>query len=265
MTGKVGDLRSRFDDDGYIIVDSEVFRISTRDLSVQLADFVRACNFACIDRDLDQRYLSDFISEIARREESNAITSPLYQLLPTVPAVYAFATQDDLLRILAGIGVAQPTLGTSPLIRIDRPREKKYQTPWHQDIWYSFSSEASVVIWMPLGEVTAAQGHLVVLPDSHRNGTLPFKVYEEGHEPYTPREAPDESRRQTVPVKFGEIIIFKQTLLHKSGDNLSDRCRVSMQLRYNEMKDQKQPFATFVAKYSDHVVEQQKRYLATND
>lgn len=265
MTGMTVSRRSRFEADGYVIVDSEDFAVSTRALSASLADFVRACGFACIDRDLDQPYLGDFISAIARRERNNAVTSRLYQLLPTIPAVYAFATQHDLLRTLAEIGPAQPTFGTAPLIRIDRPGEKKFQTPWHQDIWYSFASDAAVVVWMPLGEMAAEQGHLVVMPGSHKNGTVPFRVYEEGHEPFTPCQTPDESRQQAVPVKFGEILIFKQTLLHKSGDNLSDRCRVSMQLRYNEMKGQPHPFATFVPKYSDHVVQQQKKRLASND
>lgn len=263
-------LRSRFEEDGYVVIRSDDFRISTKALSAQLADFVRACNFGCLaegfDRhDLDQRYLGDLISAIARREENNAVTSRLYPLLPTIPAVHAFAAQEDLLRSLGDIGLVQPTFGTAPLIRIDRPGEKKYQTPWHQDIWYSFASDASVVVWMPLGEITEAQGHLVILPGSHKNGIVPFKVYEEGHEPFTPCQAPDESRQQTVPVRFGDILIFKQTLLHKSGTNLSDRCRVSMQLRFNEMKDQAQPVATFVPKHSDHVLQQQKKYLARND
>jgi len=270
MSVKQYGLRSRFEEDGYTVVNSEDFRISSKALSAELADFVRACNFACLAdgfdrRDLDQRYLGDLISEIARREENNAVTSRLYPLLPTIPAVYAFAVQEDLLRTLAEIGLSQPTFGTAPLIRIDRPGEKKYQTPWHQDIWYSFASDASVVVWMPLGEIAAEQGHLVILPGSHKNGAVPFRVYEEGHEPFTPCQAPDESRQQAVPVMFGDILIFKQTLLHKSGDNLSSRCRVSMQLRYNEMKDQAYPFASFVPKYSDHVVQQQKKHLASND
>lgn len=265
MTDRASELRSRFEADGYIIVSSDDFAISTRALSAQLVDYLRACNFECVDRSLDQRYLGDFISAIARREEGNAVTSRLYQFLPTIPAVYAFASQPDLLRLLATVGVMQPTLGTTPLIRIDRPQERKYQTPWHQDIWYSFSSEVSVVVWTPLGEVTEEQGHIVVLPGSHKEGVVPFKNYEEGHEPYAPRRAPDESSRRSVPVRFGDLLIFKQTLLHKSGDNASDRCRVTMQLRYNEMKDQQQPFATFVAKHSDHVVQQQQRHLVSDD
>lgn len=268
MTDTQNGLRGRFEEDGYVVVSSDDFRISTRALSAQLADFVRACDFACLAegfarQDLEHRYLGDLITAIARREENNAVTSRLYQLLPSIPAVYAFAVQEELLRTLAGIGLQQPTFGTAPLIRIDRPRERKYQTPWHQDSWYSFASEASVVVWMPLGDIAAEQGHLVILPGSHKNGTVPFRVYEEGHEPFTPCQAPDEARGQAVPVRFGDILIFKQTLLHRSGTNLSDRCRVSMQLRYNEMKSQDHPFATFVAKHSDHVLERQKRHLKT--
>ena len=40
-----------------------------------------------------------------------------------------------------------------------------------------------------------------------------------------------------VPCKFGEVLVFSQYLIHKSGNNLSNKIRFSVQLRINDIGD----------------------------
>jgi len=260
-------LRQNLELNGYIIVDTSEFNISARLLSEELARFIQTSNIDCIRRaqlnglGLTGDNLGQLISEISLRESNNSITSRIYEMLPSVPAIYAFAVQTQILTLLATLGLSHPVLGTVPLVRIDRPGENKFQTPWHQDSWFSFASDASLVIWIPLGDINIEQGQLVILPGSHQSGILPFRLFEEGHEPFCPLKEVDESLSQPVPVKFGEMLVFKQTLLHKSGKNISNSCRVSMQLRFNDMYCQTEPFSTFTAKHSDYVVHRQTEHM----
>jgi ectoine hydroxylase-related dioxygenase (phytanoyl-CoA dioxygenase family) len=174
--------------------------------------------------------------------------------------VYQFSCNPFLLESLDKLGVESATLGTVPLIRIDRPKDTMFSTPWHQDQWYSFSSPQSVVLWMPLGNMSENIGTLRVVPSSHKNGTMDFIEYKGGREPFEPLHAVDEKKAIDVDVQYGEVLIFRQNLLHKSGFNQSDKCRVTMQLRYNKMRSQESPFTTFTARHSDYVQDNQKKY-----
>ena len=160
------------------------------------------------------------------------------------------------------LGLHSPALGTVPLVRIDRPKEEKFLTPWHQDYWYSYASLDSVVVWIPLGPLTKEHGKLNVAINTHKNGEVKYREFVEGNEPYVADLDIKQEQTLEVEVNFGEILIFKQSLLHKSGYNQSDSCRVSMQLRFNEMYKQEFPFSSFVAKHSDYVKDRQIKSLS---
>ena len=55
-------------------------------------------------------------------------------------------------------------------------------------------------------------------------------------------------------------MVFRQMLLHKSGQNRSNKCRVTLQIRINEMNKSNEPYSTFVCKNSEYVIENQKRW-----
>ena len=96
-------LRERLDLNGYVILDTGGFDISSKNLSEQLATFIQTSNMDCIREaelnglSLGQRCLSELISEISLKECKNSITSRLYEMLPSVPAIYAFAVQRKIL------------------------------------------------------------------------------------------------------------------------------------------------------------------------
>jgi len=250
-----------FNEKGFVILDTESFDISVREMSYNVVKFIKDCAFHSLPSS-DHDNLGDYITDIHKIETENQITSKIYSFLPSVPDLYRFATQDCLIDNIKMLGLHSPALGTVPLVRIDRPKEEKFLTPWHQDYWYSYASLDSVVVWIPLGPLTKEHGKLNVAINTHKNGEVKYREFVEGNEPYVADLDIKQEQTLEVEVNFGEILIFKQSLLHKSGYNQSDSCRVSMQLRFNEMYKQEFPFSSFVAKHSDYVKDRQIKSLS---
>lgn len=253
--------RQDFEKNGYALIDTSKFDISIPALSKALSEWLRDCEFDNLQLSDKVDNLVDLVSLVHASEQNNEVTARIYQVLPTVPIVYQFLTQQQIMRLLSEHGIRKPTLGTVPLIRIDRPGDTKYSTPWHQDKWFSLSSVHSVVLWAPMGPIEPSMGYLQVIPGSHKGGMVNFKKRATGREPYEPVDAPDEGQSIPVQMKYGEAIIFHQDLLHRSNMNTSVRCRVSLQLRFNDMYRQPYPHSSFTAQHSEHVVQHQRKYL----
>lgn len=261
--------RLELESKGSVVVKDKDVGLDVAGLASGLASFILHCDFDDFPApppDLDANphgiRLAELLDFLSREEENNTFTSALYELLPSVPDLSRFASSERLIALVEALGVHSPTLGTSPLVRIDRPGEDFRATPWHQDHWFSFSSLDSVVVWIPMREITKEMGWLAVLPESHKDGLRPFKSSGKSSEPFEPKEEVSEDEAVEVEVPFGSLLIFRQTLLHRSGKNKSAYPRLSLQLRYNSMKGQPRPFSTFTAKHSNHVIQAQKHHAS---
>ena len=246
---------------GYILLDDKEVGIDMADLSRATAKFLADGEFASLDGIEAADDLLRYVSNVHAKETDNKKTARIYQILPTVPVLLAASVNDKLLSCLNALGIETPSLGTFPMVRIDRPGQTKFLTPWHQDHWFSFTSQNSVTIWAPMGHVTDKHGMLRVIPGSHRNGVIQFKEYAFGHEPFEPAEPINEAAAIDVFVPFGKVLLFRQQLLHKSGFNSSEECRVTLQIRYNDMHGQPHPFSTVGFASSQHVLESQAKWL----
>ena len=246
------DLYEKFQDQGYLIVNGEDLGIDIKSLTRKIIKSLNKLpiKFAKSNEKID---LIKYISHITKNETENEVSSKIYQFLPSLLELYQFCSNDKLLSFLSHLEINFPTLGTVPMIRIDRPKNEFFSTPWHQDYWYSFSSFDSVVLWAPLGEINKSHGYLKILPNSHKEGLIPFTENKNSNEPFTVDSNIDESKSVELKINFGEILIFKQTLLHKSGLNNSDQSRVSIQLRYNKMDSTSDIFSTFRSVHSSYV------------
>ena len=120
-----------------------------------------------------------------------------------------------------------------------RPREPgaPMQTiDWHQDVancpeWAEEDSRI-LTFWVPLVPVDARSGCLAVIPGSHRRGRLPSGADEFG---ITHVDAGVEVGADVVPVPMepGDALMFNELLLHRSLDNVSDRVRWSVDIRFS--------------------------------
>lgn len=145
--------------------------------------------------------------------------------------IFSQLRQTDLL------GIAAAGYG----IRIDNPLEDKYQAPWHQDYPAQFRSLDGLVFWSSLVPITQSLGPVEFCIGSHKDGLVP--VYT--NDPKNPdksgayaltiknEETLIASYPQIAPVtQAGDLIIIDFLTLHRSGLNLSERSRWSMQMRY---------------------------------
>lgn len=210
------------------------------------------------------RGIQDLLSTIHSKEENNEITRACYEVFPSTAQIMSLCDEAVFVDAAKMVGVQYPTPGTVPLVRIDRPNADHFLTPWHQDYWYSFLCDNSIVIWTSLGEVTEDMGLLEVIPGSHLRGVVPFKKYEKGAEPYEPVESLDAAKPITVATAKDEILVFNQKLLHRSGKNRSNTVRVSLQIRYNDLMTAKEMTSTFTANHSSFVQNAQSKYIAAN-
>lgn len=87
--------------------------------------------------------------------EGSDFLSQLNKVLSGLPSLWRFASNQTLLSFIKKeLSLKSVSLGTVPLVRLDRPRNEHFSTPWDQDFWFSQSSEASIIIWFPLTAFT---------------------------------------------------------------------------------------------------------------
>lgn len=123
----------------------------------------------------------------------------------------------------------RPNLELPPYMRCDIPVEDQSLFKQHQDYAFNLGSSNSLAIWIPLQDTSISEGALMCSEGSHLNG-----VYKNLN------GIIDEKIRfefKSVPVKFGEALVFDQKLVHKSGMNLSDVVRFSVILRFSDLCD----------------------------
>jgi len=150
--------------------------------------------------------------------------------------LYKLPLEDKLIDKIKELGIQFPNLCTRPVLFFNHPQLAKeeiyYKTPPHQD-WSSMeSSMNSVVVWVPLVDVNKENGSILIWPETHKLGPLPFssvggfaKV--------------DVERDFIQPeLEVGDIAIFSTLLIHGSGDIMNDTIRWSCHYRYTDMLEQ---------------------------
>lgn len=104
--------------------------------------------------------------------------------------------------------------------------------PWHQDAGVMMEeSEGSNVItcWMPMGDATGEMGCLLAIPGVHEEG---YRTHlKEGGTTIAPELMPDKEPVMLECTK-GDVIFMTKYTPHRSTPNNSDKCRWSLDLRY---------------------------------
>jgi hypothetical protein len=146
-----------------------------------------------------------------------------------------FYSSDFIKSILLQLQVSNPIWSTRPEVRIDFPEDEVFSQPWHQDFMYSQTSLNSVTFWLPLHDVGKSDGALQVVPCSHREKLFPFSALQNPRR-FSIDERIFENRNVVdLEMKAGEVVVFSQFLAHRSGTNISDAVRVSVQGRFADM------------------------------
>jgi ectoine hydroxylase-related dioxygenase (phytanoyl-CoA dioxygenase family) len=143
------------------------------------------------------------------------------------PHLSSIGGDQIFLKVLKSFGFVKPSFEYQPLFRCDMPVKGQSIFHQHQDYVYNIGSNNSVTVWIPLQDVDESMGALKVEPRSHKNGIYPNKkgiIKKEYKFDFL-----------SVPIEFGNALIFNQKLVHQSGENISNQIRFSIQLRFTDL------------------------------
>jgi ectoine hydroxylase-related dioxygenase (phytanoyl-CoA dioxygenase family) len=129
-------------------------------------------------------------------------------------------------------------------VRIDQPSEDKYLFEWHQDYPYIQDSEDGLVYWIPLHDVDASNGNVVIAPGSHKLGLQPVAIVDPENKnkngaasmTLANKAIVDKYPHIGVPIKEGEVLVFNELLLHRSSPNRTQRARWTLQVRHGNFE-----------------------------
>lgn len=255
-----------FRDNGFLILKAPFLqslreRIQADLKVVAIALLERNCPRDVMTSLRDMSFLEVFNWTIAHEAEMKvAFSRSFYEVFPTIPSIINLIADNSFLQVARELDVKFPIASTLPLLRIDRPKDKLYGIPTHQDIWYSMLSMNSVTFWFPVLPVVKEMGPLQIIPGTHKQGALPIKQWTREN-PFTTKTDYADDKFEKVLLADDELLVFNQCLVHRGGWNESEKARLTIQLRYNDLMTLKEPTASFVPQYSKFLVEAQDELL----
>jgi hypothetical protein len=215
-----------------------------------LRDFWKAGELEDLEADLTslgQRIVDPAFSIHAsdRYRLSPDAQSLLYDRLRYLPSLARLSGSAAVHEACRALGLQHPSLMGCCNMRLDPPRDERHLFAWHQDSVYLLGSVNAVTVWIPLQQVDLQRGTIQVMPGSHRAGLAPFKrISAKAIEPHVPMLQRDlsldlvvEGEPVTIEASRGDVVIFKQMLLHRSTPNRGDQLRWTVQLRITDLSD----------------------------
>jgi len=157
-------------------------------------------------------------------------------------SLHRIGTDEKIAVILKELGLTFPIISVRPSMLFNSRYLAKKAEYWkleaHQDWRSSQGSLDAVTVWFPLISANAAIGALQVIPGTHKLGLLDAESVS-----YYGRLIGDFKDEEFEQLEFemGDVLFFSSFLVHRSGTNITESIRWSVQLRYNNLSE-----ATFI-------------------
>lgn len=230
----LSDASADFDRDGYVVLRNFWQSGEMDELQTQLDELGRLI--------VGPQFCSDDASRYSFTPETQSL---LYDRLKYLPALSRMSGSPAIHNMCRALGLQHPSLMGCCNMRLDRPNDEKHLFAWHQDSVYLLGSFNAVTVWIPMQEVNLQQGTIQVIPGSHKAGIAPFKrISDKVIAPYVPMLQRDIALDRevteapaTIEAQRGDIVVFKQMLLHRSTANLGGQVRWTVQLRITDLSD----------------------------
>ena len=224
-------LAARMAEDGYLYLPGLLPESVVGDVQHQVAAIVREAGWLrrdarladaladprgfCVDP--EPRYL-EILRRINRVEE--------YHALKHHPALLGLFE-----RLLGAPVFPHPRV----LMRNIFPARPEYTTKAHQDYPNVQGTTEVYTAWIPLIDCPPEVGGLQVARGSHRLGVLEFGIGNGagGIEILDPLEG----RWTGGPMRVGDVLVFHSLTVHKGVENRSDRLRMSIDCRFQRVRD----------------------------
>jgi len=126
-------------------------------------------------------------------------------------------------------------------MRFDAPKDKRNKLDWHQDSSYymmSYPKFNAGVCWCAVTQNDQKNGTLIFIPKTHKK-FLKTKISNKKKRSTQQNKIrvskKDLSGNINLNQKFGDATFFHMNLKHKSGDNFSNKVRISIGCRFIDM------------------------------
>ena len=175
---------------------------------------------------------------------------------PAVSGGGLMASVRNLWSCDAMLDVAEQVLGTPEIhgtpvhvLRCKTPSSAGHNVPWHQDNAYVLEeawSKLQLTAWVPLIDANKENGCLELAPRGHLSGktathvTYPQNMWYNGlstAEIESTLGVASSSYPLTAACDRGDVLFFSNLLPHRSTPNLSQKCRFSVDLRWQHVSE----------------------------
>ena len=177
--------------------------------------------------------LEEGMAELFRENRESFVGAA--RLCQHLISLHRLSLDAKILAVLNELGLRFPTICTRPVMYFSSPRlaasEIYYKMPPHQDWRTMQGSLDATVVWVPLVDVDKKLGALEILPGSHRAGLHESSPIDWNF--FEVRDPASKNDFQPVELKAGDALFFSAFLVHRSGNNETNRIRWSVHFRYN--------------------------------
>ncbi len=229
-----------------IFSDKQANELETLGFTI-LPGYYSAAELNPIRNELEElgRYLfGSFSLDEPWQKRSEQQRSQFYRVTRYLASLAAMSAAPRNLALCRDAGMKFPCVMKSCNIRMDTP-ENKNLFHWHQDTTYLLGSLSGLTFWVPLGDVNEEKGTVELIPGSHKSGFYPFRCTLSNLSPKSSLSPQDvlleqdpEEEPLRVNAKAGDLVVFRQMLLHRSTPNRSDSIRWTIQLRYADLMEE---------------------------
>ncbi len=131
-------------------------------------------------------------------------------------------------------------------MRIDNPGESRFNSIWHNDYFSQLRSRSGLVFWASLVDLAPEMGPVILCKGSHREPLIRFRQvlpnqkleggsYQELSNSFYIHDLDRliSQYEQVTPVpEAGDLLLIDFMTIHTSGENVSNRSRWTMQMRW---------------------------------
>jgi ectoine hydroxylase-related dioxygenase (phytanoyl-CoA dioxygenase family) len=232
------EARAFFEEHGCVIFSNTGLRNTTKEMREELRDVVQF-KYEQINPgtpvNVDSMFDKELV-EIHKNDRSQFIN--VYDVGQSLPSIFALYNNSLIRRALKLLNYNNLSVNWSPRLRLDFPNEDQFLLPDHQDRDFNGGSETSVTVYFQL-HASGKQNPLYVRPKTHLLGNLPVrKITERPYILLEEGEWMDKYPEEETNLTDDEILIFHMDLVHRSGLNRGGSPRATIQLRYNNLKDE---------------------------
>ncbi|WAJ71054.1 phytanoyl-CoA dioxygenase family protein [Catenovulum adriaticum] len=251
-------MDSRFEEDGYVRYPSAINAELMDDYKLAIKNLILTA-YERLDFDQQKKFEQKCHDESQLFDQGMLalyeLNSKLFQMVVDASSnnvcMHRLINSESVLTHAANL-IGTKQLGdlilTQPRLRVDLPDEyasnkKKIHLGFHQESGYfkmNVSHSTGIVLWIPIFDCSQAEGALKVLQSSHKNGQVEHQTWYEDPVNFkhkrasVPTDITEQYTEETLEAQSGDIAFQKFHLIHRSGDNISNKVRYTIVARYSD-------------------------------